>query len=204
MATPKKLSTPVFARAFPLILIICSAIALVSSFVLTYDKMEILKDPHFVPNCNLNPVLSCSDVMNTPQSSAFGFPNPWLGLIAFAAFLVVGITLLAGASMKRWFWFAFEAGLGLAMIFAYWLLFESIYVIGALCPYCLAVDVVLTTMFWYATLYLFEQRHLSLPKKWQPVLTFAQQHHAEILVTWFIIFIALVLQHFWYYYGQFL
>jgi len=201
---PKTKTTPSFLRldqVFPYLIMICSAIALVCSFVLSQDELEIARNPSFTPSCNLNPVLSCGSVIRTHQASVFGFPNPWIGLVAFSVFMTFGVALLAGAVVKRWFWLAMEAGLGLAMIFAYWLLTQSVYIIGALCPFCLAVDVVLTTMFWYTTLNILANGYVTLPARLQGIVAFARKHHAEILVTWFLLIVALILQHFWYYYG---
>ena len=190
--------------AFPYILIVCSIVALVCSFILSQDELALAKNPNFVPSCNLNPVLSCGDVIRTHQAALFGFPNPWIGLAAFSVFLTVGVAMLAGGQFKRWFWISMGAGMGVAMIFAYWLLLQSVFVIQALCPFCLIVDVVLTAMFWYTTLYIIEQKYLTVPARLRGVSAFARLHHLEILTTWYLLCVVLVLQHFWYYYGQFL
>jgi uncharacterized membrane protein len=197
-------SFPILNRVFPYLLIVCSAIALICSFILSQDELEIARNPSFTPSCNLNPVLSCGNVIRTHQAALFGFPNPWIGMVAFSIFMAVGVVLLAGGQMKRWFWAAMETGLGLAMIFAYWLLLQSVFVIQALCPFCLVVDVVLTTTFWYTTLYVLLNGYIHVPAKFNGVISFARKHHAEILVTWFLLLIALILNHFWYYYGPIL
>lgn len=201
---PKTNTTTNFPRiqqALPYLLIVCSVIALICSFILSQDELELAKNPSFTPTCNLNPVLSCGSVIRTHQAALFGFPNPWIGLAAFSVFLTVGIALLAGAQFKRWFWQAMEAGLCVAMIFAYWLLAQSVFVIQALCPFCLVVDVALTTMFWYTTLCVVTSRYVPLPARLGTVVAFGRKHHAEILITWFLLLVALILQHFWYYYG---
>ena len=77
-------SFPRLAPIMPFILIVGGIIGLICSFIVSLDKLELLRNPHFVPNCNLNPVLSCGSVMSSPQGSAFGFPNPWIGLAGFA------------------------------------------------------------------------------------------------------------------------
>lgn len=188
----------------PYILIVGGIIGLICSFIISQDKIELLQDPNFSPSCDLNPVISCGSVMKSAQGSVFGFPNPWIGLVTFAALITVGVVMLAGARLKRWFWLAFEGGMLLGLGFAYWLLFESIYHIQALCPYCLAVDVVLVTTTWYLTLYLIREGHLQVPRQLIGVADFARRYHLEILTGWFLILIAIILQHFWYYYGQFL
>jgi uncharacterized membrane protein len=187
----------------PYILVIGGIIGLICSFVLSHDKMELLQNPNFVPNCNLNPVISCNSVTQSAQGTAFGFPNAWIGLAGFAAFITVGAVILAGATFKRWFWIAFEVGVGLSLAFAYWLLWQSMYRINALCPYCLAVDVVMTTVFWYLTLYVTREGHVPVPRRLIGVADFARQHHVEILTVWFLVIMAVILHHFWYYYGQY-
>jgi len=193
-----------FSTILPYLLIIGGVIGLICSFIISQDKIVLLENPHFVPTCDLNPVISCGSVMKSPQGSVFGFPNPWIGLAAFAIFVVIGAGILAGAQFKRWFWLAFEAGVTLGLAFAYWLLFESVYRIKALCPYCLMVDVVLIATSWYLTLYLIGAGHIILPARLKGAAAFARKHHAEILIIWFLLLIAVILQHFWYYYGQYL
>lgn len=63
-------------RALPWLLIVTGSLGLLSSFVITVDKFELLKNPDFRPSCSINPVLSCTNVMLSDQASVFGFPNP--------------------------------------------------------------------------------------------------------------------------------
>lgn len=191
-------------KAIPYLLIGGGIIGLICSFIITQDKLDLAENPHFVPSCNLNPIISCGSVMSSKQGSLFGFPNPWLGLAAFAVLVTVGVSILAGAKFKRWFWLGLETGIVLGTAFAYWLLLESVYRIKALCPYCLTVDVVVITLIWYVTLYNIEEGHIVLPARLIGLVDFARKHHLDILLAWFIILIAIILQHFWYYYGQYL
>jgi uncharacterized membrane protein len=189
--------------ALPWILLIGGIIGYVCSFIIMWDKVKLADNPNYIPSCSLNPVVSCGSVMKSAQAHIFGFPNPFIGLGAFPAVAVVGGAMLAGARFKKWFWHTLYGGYALGLIFAYWLLFESIYRINALCPYCLTIDAVMTITFWYFTLYMFDQKHLPLPKgKPTKVYGWIRRHHLDILVVWFIIVIALILKHFWYYYGQ--
>ncbi|HXE10381.1 MAG TPA: vitamin K epoxide reductase family protein, partial [Verrucomicrobiae bacterium] len=104
---------------------------------------------------------------------------------------------------KRWFWLLIEAGLFLSLVFLGWLFFQSVYRIGALCPYCLAVDAVSLPMFWYVTLYNIDQKNIRLPKgRARTVYGWIRRHHLDILVVVFLLLIGLVLNHFWYYYGR--
>ncbi|MEV0038767.1 vitamin K epoxide reductase family protein, partial [Streptomyces sp. NPDC050804] len=97
-------------RAFALLLVITGAAGLLAAWVITLDKFKLLEDPDFVPGCSLNPVVSCGNIMKSEQASAFGFPNPMLGLVAYAVVIAIGVGLLAGARYRRWFWLGLNAG----------------------------------------------------------------------------------------------
>jgi uncharacterized membrane protein len=169
-----------------------------------FDKIQILKDPSYVPSCDLNPILSCGDVMQSKQANVFGFPNPFIGLGAFPILLCVGMAMLAGAKFKRWFWLTLQAGTVFGLAFIHWLFFQSVYRINALCPWCMVVWVATITTFWYVLLYNVDNRYISLPSgKAQSVYKWVRRHHLDLLVLWFLIIGALILNHFWYYYGKY-
>jgi uncharacterized membrane protein len=189
-------------RILPWLLVICGVIGVIASVMITVEKFDLIKNPHYQPICNLNPVISCGSVMASKQANAFGFMNTYIGLLGFPVVVTIGMAMLAGAKFKRWFWLGLQVGLSLGIIFAYWLLFESMYRIRALCPYCLSVDVALTTAWWYTTLWNFYDGNLQLPKRARALGGFVKRHHVDILVFWFLLVIAAILQHFWYYFGQ--
>ena len=85
-----------------LLLVVLGMIGFIASADLSIEKVEILINPAYQPSCNISPLLSCGSVMITPQASAFGFPNPFIGVAGFAIVVTVGMALLAGASLKRW------------------------------------------------------------------------------------------------------
>ncbi|MEU8978550.1 vitamin K epoxide reductase family protein [Streptomyces sp. NPDC058467] len=137
--------------AFALLLVLTGAAGLLASWVITIDKFKLLEDPHFVPGCSLNPVVSCGSVMKSDQASAFGFPNPMLGLVAYGIVICVGVSLLAGAAFPRWYWLTFEGGCLFGIGFVSWLQFESLYRIGALCLWCCLAWLATILLFWYVT-----------------------------------------------------
>lgn len=188
-------------RWLPWILIVCGVIGIFASAAITIEKFDLLKHPGSTFICDLNPVISCGNVMESKQASAFGFMNTLIGLIGFPVVVTIGVGMLAGARYKRWFWLGMFAGLTLGVAFAYWLLFESIYRIGALCPYCLSVDVAITTAWFYLGLYLFGKGYLRLPAKLQATGAFIRKHHLDILIFWFLLVFVIILNHFWYYFG---
>jgi len=186
----------------PWLLVVCGIIGVIASVVITQDKFELASNPSFQPVCDLNPIISCGSVMKSEQAHAFGFMNTYIGIVGFPVVVTVGMAMLAGAKFKRWFWVGMQIGLSFGILFAYWLLFESIYRIRALCPWCLTVDVVLTTAWWYVTLFNFYNGFIKLPARLKAVGQFVKRHHVDILVFWFLVVIVIILNHFWYYFGQ--
>ena len=190
-------------KALPYILTLAGVIGTYAAFILSQDKLRILENPKASLGCSLDPVLACGNVISSDQAQAFGFPNPFLGLAGFAAVATIGITLLAGAKFKRWFWLAINGGLLFALLFSHWLFIQSVYVIQNLCIYCMIVWTVTITSFWYVTLYNIDNKHIILPKgKAQSVYSWIRKHHLDLLVLWFVIIAGLILNHFWYYYGR--
>lgn len=188
-------------RLLPWLLLIAGAVAAVASLLLTIEVFNRLTDPSYVPVCNLNPVLSCTSVADSNQSHVFGFPNYFLGIAGYAVLSAIGVAMLAGAKFQRWFWWSVETGLFFAIAFVTWLQFQSLYRIGALCIFCMVVWAMTIPIFLYTTLYSLRAGHIKTPAGLARVVNFAQRHHGDILLLWFLIIIALVLKRFWYYWS---
>jgi uncharacterized membrane protein len=186
----------------PWILLIGGLIGLVASLALCIEKFDSLQNPQYHPVCNLNPIFSCSTVSSSQQSHLFGFYNPFIGLAAYGAVATIGLGLLAGARFKKWFWQVAQAGLSLSMVFITWLQFQALYRIGALCVFCMVVWAVTGPMFWYLTLYDLQAGNIKVPKRLKGIVAFAQKHHGDILLVWFLLIIALILKRFWYYWSS--
>ncbi|MGC4938684.1 vitamin K epoxide reductase family protein [Kribbella sp. DT2] len=177
-----------FPRLLPWVLLVGGLAGLLAAAVLTVEKLAILRDPSYVPSCSINPVLSCGSVMTKPQAEAFGFPNPLLGIAGFAVVATVGAALLAGAAFRRWFWLGLQAGATFGVVFVHWLIFQSLYRIGALCPYCMVVWTVTIPVFWYVTLHNLE-----------PVRRIAARYHGVVLTGWAVVILSLIAERFWSY-----
>jgi uncharacterized membrane protein len=119
--------------------LIAGVIGLVASGTLTVEKMRLLTDSSYAPSCNINPVLSCGSVMATAQASVLGFPNSLIGIAAFTVITVTGVLAVAKVVLPRWYWVGAAAGTLLGAAFVHWLIYQSLYRIGALCPYCMVV-----------------------------------------------------------------
>ena len=132
-------------------LIVAGAAGWWAAFQLTIDKFAVLAHPGTDLNCNFSVLVQCGKNLDSWQGSAFGFPNPIIGLGGFAAVIAVGVGLLAGAAFARWYWIAFNIGIAGALAFVIWLIGQSIFVLGTLCPWCMLVWLVTIPLFWVVT-----------------------------------------------------
>jgi uncharacterized membrane protein len=192
-----------FERSLPWLLLFGGMVGLAAAFDLTVEKIALILDPNYVPSCSINPVLSCGSVMATPQASAFGFPNSLLGIAGFAMVTTSGAALLAGAQLRRWYWLGLLAGASAGVVFVHWLIIQSLYRIGALCPYCMAVWAVTIPIFWYVALHTLSRIDI-LPTRWRPVLDALTRYHTVALTLWAMIILTLIAHRFWDYWSQLL
>lgn len=136
-------------RVLAVWLVIAGVIGWIAAFALTMEKFHALSDPNAGPaSCDFSIIVQCTANLDSPQGSVFGFPNPILGLTGWVAPIVVGMAILAGARFARWFWWAFAAGITFAFGFVLWLIGQSIYILGTLCPWCMVTWLVTIPTFY--------------------------------------------------------
>jgi uncharacterized membrane protein len=134
-------------------LIVTGILGWYSAFALTIDKIRVLEDPLADLDCNFSLIVQCGANLQSAQGAIFGFPNPLLGLSGFVAPIAVGVAILAGAKFARWFWIALNIGVAGAIGFCIWLISQSIFLLGTLCPWCMLVWASTIVMFWTLTLF---------------------------------------------------
>jgi uncharacterized membrane protein len=180
--------------------LIAGVIGLAASMTLTVEKIDILLNPSYVPSCNINPILSCGSVMTTSQASVLGFPNPLLGLVAFTVVVVTGLLAVTKVALPQWYWIGLAIMLLVGAVFVHWLIFQSLYRIGALCPYCMVV--------WAATISLLVVVAAIASR---PVLDsetgvawLLYQWRWSIAALWFTAVVLLIMARFWDYWSTLL
>ncbi|WP_309105372.1 vitamin K epoxide reductase family protein [Arthrobacter sp.] len=139
------------ARPFAWLLVTTGVIGWIASGILVLEKLETLKDANYTTVCDVNPWISCGQVMQTWQSSVFGFPNMFIGIVAFAIIITTGMGLLAGATFGRWYWLGLQTGVTLGFIFVIWLWSQALYDIHVLCPFCMVVWAAMIPLFVWVT-----------------------------------------------------
>lgn len=199
-ATPNPATPPPLLRGLPWLYVVGGLIGLAASFVLTVEKIAQLRDPGYIPSCSLNPVVACGSVMDSAQASVFGFSNTLLGVAAFPVVVTAGVVVLAGFAPPRWFWLAMQLGTTFGVVFVHWLIYQSLYEIGALCPYCMVVWAVMIPIFWYTTVHNLERGRLGSGGRTAGAVL--ARFHSVVLVLWFVLIIALILQAFWTYWSS--
>jgi uncharacterized membrane protein len=182
-------------RPSALWVLIAGIIGLAAAATLTIEKIELLINPAYVPSCSINPVLSCGSVMITRQASAFGFPNPLIGIAGFAVVVTTGVLAVAKVRLPQWYWVGLAAGVGLGVVFVHWLIFQSLYRINALCPYCMVVWTIMIPLFVVVT-------SVALrPLAGNVVLRSLYQWRWSIVALWFTAIVLMILMRFWNYWS---
>ncbi len=138
-------------RVLGAFLAIAGAIGVLASSILTIDKITLLQSQvdgeDLSLGCDLSAFVSCSGVIASDQASAFGFPNPLIGIAGFAVVTTLGVLLAAGGRLPGWVWGGLQAGVIFGIGFVTWLQYQSIANIGKLCPWCMVVWTVMIPMF---------------------------------------------------------
>lgn len=175
-----------------------AAVGLLCSLILSVEKLHLLENPDAQLACSVNVFLNCATVMNTPEASLLGFPNSFIGMMAYSVLLTVAIAYLFGAKLPRGFMALAQLGVTVEIIFAYWLFFDSVFIIQVLCPFCLLVTFSSTMIFAAITRYNILEKNLYLSPKTQAFLEklVARDYDKMIVAGWVVAMIALVLVRF--------
>ena len=147
-----------------------SLVSLTASFVLSVDALELARNPGADLTCNINSVISCGTVGATWQANLLGFPNAYLGLIAEPVVITIAVASLAKVKFPRGFMLAAQIVYTIGLVFAYWLFYQSMFHINALCPWCLLVTLSTTLVFSSLTHVNIRDNNLFLPPRVQNAL----------------------------------
>jgi len=146
-------------------MLIGAILSLVAAFVLSVESIEIAKNPDAALSCNVNAVINCATVAKHPTANLLGFPNSFIGLMAEPVVITVAIAGLLGVAFPRRFMFVAQIFYTAGFIFALYLFFTSVFVIQALCPWCLLVTVSTTLVFASMLHYNIREDNLYLSRK---------------------------------------
>ncbi len=153
-----------------MIMLISSAIALLTSLILSSETLALARAPHKALGCDVNTVVSCSKVAQSWQAEfiRFGelsFPNAFFGIAAESVFVTLAVVGIAKVKLPKWLaTFSWIGGLG-ALLYAYWLFTQSMFVIQILCPWCLVLMFCTTLQFMSLTHATFSVQEIAFKNK---------------------------------------
>ena len=179
-------------------MLVSSALSLIASLVLSIDAMKLAAAPSDKLSCNINAVLSCGTVAKSWQSQLLGFPNAFLGLMTEPVVITVAIAGLGLVAFPRWFMRAAHLVYGLGLIFALWLLSQSLFFINALCPWCLLVTLSTITVFsTISRVVLLENSWNFAPERQEKIVAFLDKGWGRVIYTgaYASIFIVILVQY---------
>lgn len=179
------------------LMIVGGAIALFAAATLVYEKIQFLDakaaNRSFQASCDLNAFVSCGGVINTPEASVFGFPNPFMGIVGFSVVVTLGVLLASGVQLPRWVWGGLQVGATFGIGLITWLQFQSIYDIGKLCPWCMVVWSIMIPLF-----VLISGRTLRVFAPQSGAARFVTDWSMLIVLLWYVVVIAAI----WFKFGS--
>jgi uncharacterized membrane protein len=180
--------------AMAIAILVAGALGLVASLALTLDKIALLEKPDAQLTCNFSVLIGCSTNLNSAQGAVFGFPNSLLGLMFWPAVLAVGIALIAGADFADWFWVLFGLGTIASLALVVWFIGQSVFVLHALCPWCMVTWAVTIPLFLVVTLHALRSGAIPVPAPlrraaaatyaWIPLITLLSYVVVAVLAQW--------------------
>jgi uncharacterized membrane protein len=147
------------------IVLICGLLGSYAAFSLILSKIQIYKNPSYVPPCNVNVWLDCGRVMRTKWSELFGFPNMIIGLMTYPLAFLSGLAMITNEKNSKFLSRFFVLVSGMGMLMNITLLYISAYLISALCPWCILAGVATSNVFFATLNYSINNNSISLGKK---------------------------------------
>jgi uncharacterized membrane protein len=134
-------------RSAYITMLISASLSLFAAMVLSIDAFKLAKDENTELSCSINAVVSCGKVALSWQSTVFGFPNSFIGLMFESAVITIALAGLMLVSFPNSLLRIAFSIYSAALIFALWLFSQSFFVIKAFCPWCMLVTVSTISVF---------------------------------------------------------
>lgn len=126
-----------------------AVLAVVVAAIILVEKLKLALNPDYVTSCSINPIISCGSVIQSVQAAVFwGVPNPVVGLVGFS--VVASLFFVSFfVSLPRFVWVLNAVGLFAALAFCFWLAFQALFVIQAICMYCVGIWLLTSVLAWF-------------------------------------------------------
>lgn len=187
----RKIAPEAFLAQWMLVL---ASVGISAAVILSIEKVELLAEPGHVASCSLSPIVACSPIIASPQASAFGFPNSFIGIFGFTMIFMGALAILAGGTkLSRAWWRMLFGGVVFAAAFSSWLIYQGVFAIGKLCLYCMLVWLVSFALLWLIAAYCIQKKHLNLGKKLNNLLGYKY----ELITTTFVLIFMIIAYRWW-------
>lgn len=113
-------------------------VGMLASFIQTIERIEYAKNPTVPLTCDVNSIFSCSNVFDAWQSSVFGFTNSLMCVVFFVLIMGIGLAGATGSIISKGLRLFTHFITVFFLAFGAWYLYQSSFVIGALCIFCIA------------------------------------------------------------------
>lgn len=195
---PKQTSIrPIPEKTIGWIVIITSAIGLFASLMLSIEEYLHLQNPSQALNCDINPLIGCGSILSAWQGHViFGIPNQFFGLIAFAVLATIGVLIVSSVKLPRWIWNGLQLGAIAGLLSIFWFMYQSLFILNHLCPYCMTTWAATLVVSWYITVYNLQAKTWRIPQRLEKASAFVQKHHLDIIITIFVVLVGSVLLRF--------
>lgn len=128
------------ARQYPIVVFVCSLVALGSSLALIHAEITHLQSPNTLAACDINALFGCGSSITSPEAHlVFGLPNAVIGVMAFALLSLISLLIGAAVTLPRWLWWALSLGSLGALGWVGYFVYLSLTEFSSLCPYCTVV-----------------------------------------------------------------
>lgn len=181
------LSNKQLNKWYPRLLTLGSLVGLIASFWQVVERIHMLKEPGVSLSCNINPVIDCGSVLGNRWAALFGFPNALLGIVMFTTLFTIGLVLLSGMELKRWFWKVLFGVSVMLILFSVWFFGMSLYVIGKVCIFCLFIWAVSVPIFLYGMEWLRANGYFSKNIASSKLVAWTHTYQTEIVVASYIL-----------------
>lgn len=128
---------------------VAALMSVVIAVIILVEKLKLAENPDYVTSCSINPIVSCGAVVKSAQAAVFwDIPNPVLGVIGFSVVSAVYFISFF-VKLPRFVWVVNAVGSFAAVIFCFWLATQALFVIQAICVYCVGIWLLTSVLAWF-------------------------------------------------------
>jgi uncharacterized membrane protein len=184
-------------KATYILILVSALIGFTASMALTYEKIELLKDPSHVPACSINPIITCNSAMSSVQSEFLGIPVSIIGLIAFTALITATVLLMNGVKFPKNIWLMIVTASTAALLAILYLIIVSIFFLHKVCPWCFTIWITTPLIFLGTTVGYVNNITNKKLSKIDKAISFVAKNANNISGIWYALFFLSLLVVFW-------